>query len=60
MADKSKHHTKDPVRRAADIANREAKKACQEAESCSLYFPTWLRVFETALKEFGWPETVTE
>ena len=60
MGNKSKHHTKNPVRRAADIANREAKKACQEAGNCSLCFPTWLKVFEAALKEFGWSETVTE
>jgi len=59
MTDKSKHHTKDPARRAADIADREAKLACREERDCS-FFSTWLGIFEETLKEFCWPETVTE
>ena len=62
MADRLKCHTKDPVRRAADIANREAETACQGGENCRKcnYFSTWLMVFESALKEFSWPGTITK
>jgi len=56
MADRPKHHTKDPARRAADIADREAEKVYRESGDCSLYFPTWVGVYEAALKEFGWSE----
>lgn len=65
MSTKSKRHTKNPMQRAADIADHEVKKACQkcrqceEAKSCG-FFHKWLSIFETSVKEFSWPESVTE
>lgn len=47
-----RHHTTDPIRRAEDVANREAEEEFKRTDDSWAQVRTWRRVFEATSREF--------
>lgn len=45
------HNTDNPSERAADIADREADRACDKVGNYGPWFSVWMETYEMVLRE---------